>query len=87
MDIVVVCNKEAKQYLIYGSPDCLQKLQRSIPGAVWEKIKISRERTWITPPTMFAPNTFKSKREDVTSQERGQHFNVYLQPWDPLDPH
>ena len=43
-----------------------------------KKFKISRERTWITPPTMFAPKTCncKSQREDVSIQERGQHSNV-----------
>jgi len=28
------------------------------------------------------PQYFKSKREAVTGQERGQNTNVYLQPWD-----
>jgi len=28
------------------------------------------------------PQYFKSKREDVTGQERGQNANVHLQPWD-----
>jgi hypothetical protein len=28
------------------------------------------------------PQYFKSKREDVTGQERDQNTNVHLQPWD-----
>ena len=28
------------------------------------------------------PQYFKSKREDVTGQERGQNTNIHLQPWD-----
>ena len=28
------------------------------------------------------PQYFKSRREDVTGQERGQNTNVHLQPWD-----
>ena len=47
-----------------------------------KKISTSQERTQTTSPTMFAPSTFISKREDVTGQERGQNANVRIQPWD-----
>jgi hypothetical protein len=61
MDIAAVRKKEAKQYLADGSPDpnWLQKLHRSIPEQFGNRIKISQERTWITPPTMFAQNTLE----------------------------
>jgi len=80
MDIIAVWNKEAKQRLTDASPNWLQTLQRSIPEAVWEKIQyLAREDTdHIT--NHVCPQYFKSKREDVFGQERGQNANVYLQP-------
>jgi len=82
MDIIAVWNKEAKQRLADGLPNWLQTLQRSIPEAVWEKNQyLAREDTdHIT--NHVCPQYFKSKREDVTGQERGQNTNVHLQPWD-----
>ena len=82
MDIIAVWNKEANQRLTSASPSWLQKLQRCIPEAVWKINSTSQERTQTTSPTMFAPSTFISKREDVTGQERGQNTNVHLQPWE-----
>ena len=82
MDIIAVWNKEAIQHLTDASPNWLQTLQRSIPEAVREKSQyLAREDTdHIT--NHVCPQYFKSKREDVTGQERGQNTNVYLQPWD-----
>jgi len=82
MDIIAVWNKEAQQRLTDASPNWLQTLQRSIPEAVWEQNQyLAREDTdHIT--NHVRPQYFKSKREDVTGQERGQNTNVHLQPWD-----
>jgi hypothetical protein len=76
MDII------AQQRLTDASPNWLQTLQRSILEAVWEKNQyLAREDTdHIT--NHVCPQYFKSKREDVTGQERGQNNNVHLQPWD-----
>jgi len=83
MDVIAVWNIEAQQRLTNTSPNWLQTLQRSIPEAVWEKISPPQERTQTTSTTMFAPSTSsKSKREDVTGQERGQNANVHIQSWD-----
>ena len=79
MDIIAVWNKEAKQRLTDASPIWLQIVQRSIPEVVWEKNQyIAREDTYHITNHVF-PQYFKSKREDVTGQARGQ--NVHLQPW------
>jgi len=82
MDIIAVWNNEAKQRLSDASPNWLQTLQRSITEAVWENNQyLAREDTdHIT--NHVCPQYFKSKREDVTGQERGQNANVHLQPWD-----
>jgi hypothetical protein len=82
MDIIAVWNKEAKQRLTDASPNWLQTLQRSIPEAVWEENQyLAREdANHIT--NHVCPQYFKSKREYVTGQERGQNANVHLQPWD-----
>jgi len=82
MDFIAVWNKEAKQRLTNASPNWLQTLQRSIPEAVWKKNQyLAREDTdHIT--NHICPQYFKSKREDVTGQERGQNANVHLQAWD-----
>jgi len=82
MDIIAVWNKEAIQHLTDASPNWLQTLQRSIPEAVREKSQyLAREDTdHIT--NHVCPQYFKSKREDVTGQERCQNANVHLQPWD-----
>ena len=55
---------------------------KGIPEAVWEKNQyLAREDTdHIT--NRDCPQYFKSIREDVTGQERGQYANVHLQPWD-----
>ena len=54
-------------------------MQRSIPEVVWEKNQyIAREDTYHITNHVF-PQYFKSKREDVTGQERGQNF--HLQAW------
>ena len=46
-----------------------------------KQISTSQERTdHIT--NHVCPQYFKSNREDVTGQERGQNINVHLQPWD-----
>ena len=81
MDNIAVWNNEAKQCLTDGSPNWLQTLQRGIPEAVWERNQyLARED--IVDHTMFAPSTsLKSKRKDVTGQERGQNTNVHLRPW------
>ena len=82
MDAIAVWNKEAKHILIDGSPNWQQTLQRSIPEAVWEiNQDLAREDTNnIT--NHVCTQYFKSKREDVTGQERGQNATVYLQPRD-----
>jgi hypothetical protein len=59
MDIIAVCNKEAKQRLTDGLPNWMQTLQRSISEADWEKISTLQERTQTTSPTMFAPSSSK----------------------------
>jgi len=82
MDIIAIWKKEAQHLLTDASPNWLQTLQRSIPEAVWgENQYLAREDTdHIT--NHVCPQYFKSKREDVTGQERGQNTNVHLQPWD-----
>jgi len=82
MDIIAVWNNEAKQRLSDASPNWLQTLQRSITEAVWENNQyLAREDTdHIT--NHVCPQYFKSKREDVTGQERGQNANVHPKPWD-----
>ena len=84
MGFIAVWNKEANQRLIDGSPIWLQTLQRSIPEAAWEKNQyFAREDTDHITNHVY-PQYFKSKREDVTGQERGQNTNVRLQPWDDV---
>jgi len=81
MDIIAVWNKGAKQRLTDASPNWLQTLQRSIPEAVWGKNQyLAREETDHI-ANHVCPQYFRSKREDVTGQERGQSANVHLQPW------
>ena len=56
---------------------------KGIPEAVWEKNQyLAREDTDHIPPNHVCPQYFKSKKEDVTGQERGQNTNVHLQSWD-----
>ena len=70
INIIAVWNKEAIQHLTDASQNWLQTLQRSIPEAVWGKKQyLAREDTdHIT--NHVCPQYFKSKREDVTGQER-----------------
>jgi len=82
MDIIAVWNKEAKQRLTDASPIWLQILQRSIPEAVWEKNQYLAREDIDHITNHVCPQHFKSKREDVTGQERGQNTNIHLQPWD-----
>ena len=58
-------------------------IRSSIPEeAVWEKNHyLAREDTDHIIDHV-CPQYFKSKREDVTGQKRGQNANVHLQPWD-----
>ena len=79
-EFIAVWNKEAQQHITDASPNWLQTLQRSIPEAVWGKNQyLAREDTdHIT--NHVCPQYLKSKKEDVTGQERGR--NVNLQPWD-----
>jgi hypothetical protein len=81
MDIIAVWNREAKQHLTDASPNWLQTLQiRSIPEAVWEKSQYLARKNTDHITNHVCPQYFKSKREDVTGQERGQNANVHLQP-------
>ena len=70
MDIIAVWNKEAKQRLTDASPIWLQILQRSIPEAVWEKNQYLAREDIDHITNHVCPQHFKSKREDVTGQER-----------------
>jgi hypothetical protein len=55
---------------------------KEYPRSSWEKNQyLAREDTdHIT--NHVCPQYLKSKREDVTGQERDQNTNVHLQPWD-----
>ena len=84
MNIIAVWNKEAIQHLTDDSPNWLQiantakEYSRSSLG---KNQYLAREDTdHIT--NRDCPQYFKSIREDVTGQERGQYANVHLQPWD-----
>ena len=46
------------------------------------KKSVSRKRGHRPRHQPVLPQYFKSKREDVTGQERCQNANVHLQPWD-----
>jgi len=82
MDIIALWNKETKQRLTDGSPNWLQTLQKSIPEAAWEKNQYLAREDTDRMINHVCPQYFKSKREDVTGQERGRNANVHLQPWD-----
>ena len=61
---------------------CKHCKARSIPEAVWEKNQYIARADTDHISNHDCPQYFKSKREDVTGQERGQNANVHLQPWD-----
>ena len=79
MDIIAVSNNEAQQRLTDASTNWLQKLQRSIPEAVWKNDQYLAKEDTDHITNNVCPQYFKSKSEDVTGQERGK--NIDLQPW------
>ena len=76
----VFWNKEAKQRFNWYLTELAANTAKEYPRSSFRKnIRTSQEKTHHQP---CLPRYFKSKREDVTGQERGQNANVHLQPWD-----